>query len=91
MDNPLYKYVYLKEYCSKLTVYVNVTAVYRYDSEKNLYQLTKRTCEVREGLSSYKKCSGLNRYNEPCFIVNPPLIELPPDSPKFDSPNRLLN
>lgn len=83
MNYPEYRHIHQRIKCPKIRVNVNSVSIYKYNSEKNTYQLIERTCDIERRYNTAFVCNGTNNGN-PCYIVNPPPLELPPTSPDFD-------
>lgn len=89
MDYPEYKNIYARVKCPKMGILVSTNSTYKYNSEKNVYILIKRSCDVYKGLTKYKKCNGRTIDMEFCPVVTPFQVELSPDSPELVQADRL--
>lgn len=84
MNTSEYKYIYSYMKCPKRRINVYTVSTYQYNSANNNYKLVERTCKIALGQHEKFNCDGRNEYGNPCYVINPPSIELPPDCPDFD-------
>lgn len=86
-DFPEYKHTYRKIKCFYRKIFIDSTSTYQYVPEKNVYILIKSTCSMHDCHS----CNGIAPYGEPCSLINPLAIEVPPNSSEFDSQGHLID
>ncbi len=84
MTNTQYRYIYQYMKCPKFKINIYSKSIYKYNKERDIYQLIERTCDIEQRKNTKFKCNGTNAFGRPCFIINPPPLELSPTSEVFD-------
>ena len=84
MSYPEYRYIHKHMKCPKKRINICIKSTYKYNFKNDMYELIERTCDIESGHNTKFKCNGTNEYGQPCYIINPPLLQLSPESPDFD-------